>query len=113
MPIPPATKTYAGAGTSGKRLRGPRTSTVMPVRSSSCTSREPPRPSGTSRVATRQGKPVAEQLLEEPVDLRGVRRRVQPRLPQVRAAPRRGPAECVASCPMNPMTSARSRSSRM
>lgn len=52
MPMPPATKRYEGAGTSGKRLRGPRTSTSVPSRICSCISREPPRPSGTSRAAT-------------------------------------------------------------
>ncbi len=52
IPIPPTTKTYPGAPVSGKRLRGPRTSTSRPSWSCSCTSREPPLPSATSRVAT-------------------------------------------------------------
>ncbi len=52
MPMPPTTKRCAGASASGKRLRGPRTSTSWPSWSCSCTSREPPRPSATSRVAT-------------------------------------------------------------
>ncbi len=55
MPMPPATKTYAGASTSGKRFRGPRISTSTPAWSCSWTSREPPRPpcpAPISRVAT-------------------------------------------------------------
>ncbi len=44
-------KTYRGAGLSAKAFWGTPTSTTSPMRSISCTSREPPRPSATRSTA--------------------------------------------------------------
>lgn len=65
MPMPPATKRYRSAGTSGKRLTGPRTPRTVPTPTEVWISSEPPRPAGSrstpSRYALRSaGSPQSE-----------------------------------------------------
>ncbi len=53
MPMPPATNRYRSAGTSGKRLNGPRTPRTVPGPTEACTSSEPPRPAGSRSTPSR------------------------------------------------------------